>query len=523
MYMLKIYIIWAVALNFEQLCGLSVTNLEPFCKSSADSISPSIQSNLYSSIYLETFISTMSTTSNASCVAGHWPLEMSCEVKNGQIWVDTSTNQVFTNILLNNNLQKQLKFSFIETCPRCTRLLKNSIFLPIPYDKVQFQSDGSNYYVIHMDIVLPLWYHLRTLFRNSGGNDEHPWIIPIVLGQQSGIDLHTEAFRNKSKYWISSIQNILQTELLPLTVHGPPLHHHQQQSHPTSSVNDQNQDIVCFETVTLGLPSLHRVSDRLLQEYVTKYRSFVLRHTVYDLNNNIIDKDSLDENNTANINTITNEHAANNLAAERLLCSNKIKRVGLVTRKGRRRILNEQELLVAIEEAGVLWCDSLQKCSVVPETIDYGVRNTHDSHTNHIRSYRSMNTVQQDIIASQHLSVLVGLQGSGLINGLYMPAVSAVVAIYPSRDWPLTGGDPLAVLAQRGPYLKLVNTDSSRVICNRSNSSSSDSTSDNISDNLTSDKYCDSGDMIVDLASIKQTIISALNAHSVACNKLFHL
>jgi hypothetical protein len=64
-------------------------------------------------------------------------------------------------------------------------------------------------------------------------------------------------------------------------------------------------------------------------------------------------------------------------------------------------------------------------------------------------------------------ATLRAMQGSGLINALYMPPVSSAVAVYLNDGWPISSADPLAVLGDRGPYIVHINTDPSKIICNR--------------------------------------------------------
>ena len=63
-------------------------------------------------------------------------------------------------------------------------------------------------------------------------------------------------------------------------------------------------------------------------------------------------------------------------------------------------------------------------------------------------------SIVEEVVSIQDLSVLIGIQGSGLTNGLFLPATSSVVALYYSASWPIVSGDPLSLLQDRGPYFK---------------------------------------------------------------------
>mmetsp|Transcript_23842 Transcript_23842/g.44269 ORF Transcript_23842/g.44269 Transcript_23842/m.44269 type:complete len:87 (-) Transcript_23842:171-431(-) len=82
-----------------------------------------------------------------------------------------------------------------------------------------------------------------------------------------------------------------------------------------------------------------------------------------------------------------------------------------------------------------------------------------------------------------------------------MPPVSTAVAVYLNDGWPISSADPLAVLGDRGPYIVHINHDPSRIICN-----------------LEKDKFCDSGDMIMDAAIFAPVFVEALNRHMQECH-----
>ena len=204
----------------------------------------------------------ISDSNSCDCCQGHWPLEVSCYCENGLVWFDKSTSNYFTDSQFPLSLVNTWRFqndSAYNSCPVCDVVIEDSIFVVIPYNKTKYQSDGSNYYVMHIDIVLPLWQHIRQRVRRGDGI---PWIIPVVLKPGGGIDLHTDAFTDPRRYWISSLQNLFDgRELLPL-----------------QGIDIDARKLLCFHRVTLGVPSLHRTSDRLIQDFSTAYRK-VTHHT----------------------------------------------------------------------------------------------------------------------------------------------------------------------------------------------------------------------------------------------------
>ena len=78
-----------------------------------------------------------------------------------------------------------------------------------------------------------------------------------------------------------------------------------------------------------------------------------------------------------------------------------------------------------------------------------------------------MSSIESDIYQIQYLSLLIGIQGSGMINGLYLSQFTSVVAFYLNSGWPLSNGDPLEYVSARGPYIRHINQNESQVICSR--------------------------------------------------------
>jgi hypothetical protein len=74
-------------------------------------------------------------------------------------------------------------------------------------------------------------------------------------------------------------------------------------------------------------------------------------------------------------------------------------------------------------------------------------------------------SIERDIYELQELSLLIGVQGSGMINALYLPKGAASLAIYLNTGWPLTSGDPLSLLKGRGPYVRYINRNDYLIVC----------------------------------------------------------
>lgn len=153
------------------------------------------------------------------------------------------------------------------------------------------------------------------------------------------------------------------------------------------------------------------------------------------------------------------------------MCPRQIKRVLLVSRSNRRRILNEEMLISEqvrqrVEE---LYCESIipsRECAVVIDRIEFGVVAATKATEN-----RSIPQIARDIRNVQTTAVMIGLQGSGMINGLFMQESASVIAIYLNDGWPISGGDPLIPLLYKSSlkdirmYKAFVNNDSSAIVC----------------------------------------------------------
>jgi hypothetical protein len=103
------------------------------------------------------------------------------------------------------------------------------------------------------------------------------------------------------------------------------------------------------------------------------------------------------------------------------------------------------------------WCE-LSRPSTLPHC-EVNVR----------RIFFGKSLLENEIEQVQDLSVLIGLQGSGMMNGLYLSPYTTVVVYYLNDGWPISSGDPLELITARGPYLRHINKDPMKIICPLSN------------------------------------------------------
>ncbi len=139
---------------------------------------------------------------------------------------------------------------------------------------------------------------------------------------------------------------------------------------------------------------------------------------------------------------------------ENSTCLNGIKTIGIIKRKTRRKIINENELIQLINyNISSIYCKDINNfnCKVNVKILNFGEDGKH---------------LEDDLLSVQDLSVMIGIQGSGLINGLFAPITTAVIALYYNNGWPLSNGDPLQILNGKGAYIRHINDDPSRIYCN---------------------------------------------------------
>jgi hypothetical protein len=83
--------------------------------------------------------------------------------------------------------------------------------------------------------------------------------------------------------------------------------------------------------------------------------------------------------------------------------------------------------------------------------------------------------------------------------------------MYLNSGWPISGGDPLALLSGRGPYFTHINSNKSRIICREMEPNGRD---------IDGQGYCDSGDYIVDRDIFINLTLRALDSQKKSCSVL---
>jgi protein O-GlcNAc transferase len=226
---------------------------------------------------------------------------------------------------------------------------------------------ASNYYHIHTDVLLPLYRLWQEEFSEQFG-PEKVVLVPTVnyltwpdpeAGR--GIEWDTDAFRHMEKYWTQALRAFSDAPMFPLiddSVNGL-----------SSEPGAANPATYCLEGAILGLPNVaEEPSTDLVEGFVA--------HMTRTMGVGLREGGSTEQGGAP--------------------------LVGLVTRSGRRRILNE----AALHEAAAA-------AAITMERVDF-----------------SQMTYLEQLTAVQRFTVLVGMQGAGMINALFMKEGAVAVVLF---------------------------------------------------------------------------------------------
>ena len=220
------------------------------------------------------------TSETYKCSAGHWPLPRTCFVHNSELWYDVKSGAfgTFGNTRLPIDVLRAWNVSAGSMSPaQCTLTVEKSIFMPIAYDEVSYQSDGSNYYVIQVDAAIPLWSYMRS--QTAVGTGEHrPVIFGFAFNVKGEINFTTDAFRDTDRYWVRSLQLLFDHHLLvPGTESGLRAYALRSlQGRPplvlTTQMTSEQIATICFREVRFGVPLLDLPSRSTVRRYAAEYR-----------------------------------------------------------------------------------------------------------------------------------------------------------------------------------------------------------------------------------------------------------
>jgi hypothetical protein len=166
--------------------------------------------------------------------------------------------------------------------PLCGVTIPSAIFMPIAFDEVAYQTEGSNYYVTHTDILIPLWNILKKHQKTHPGSPL-PEIFLFAFNVEGKIDLLSPAFDDYNKYWIQSLQLLLGDAALQMgTLEGLSRYLSQAGAEDTyghgynyasqrKEESERGACCLCFEEVLFGVPQFNPTR-RAVRSFVNDYR-----------------------------------------------------------------------------------------------------------------------------------------------------------------------------------------------------------------------------------------------------------
>ena len=515
------------------------------------------------------------------CGQGHWPVAKYCEF-NG---VDSTTggipllsfDYVHDRLVTSPTVSEKVNphewgfdtsdFSFGANSVSISSLLNSDeehthvIVVQLPYDRTLYQSDGSNYYVVHMDILLPLYYHLVKLLQRApndrSGSDRtseaHYVVILSVMDSSSGtVDLDTDAFEDPHLFWMESLEllfwglNRMESAELEPAAESDAIPavgrlqdvaallrsrkiggHSNSDSHSSFSYiplcrsylatlrslvpgGAVDRLVLAAGATTVGLPLMALDSSLFLYKRHIARFSLLMRTAA----------DALSGDGMGSV-------FAGAQRRGRQVGSGA--QVALLSRgQGRRKILNEASLVRSAEITGALthsYCgdtgghvdivvasdnggncvDDVCMCAVTQDLVIFGGA----------RAHGDGNGVARDIVALQSVDVLVGLQGSGMLNCLYSAPETVCAIIYLNNQWPIVSGDPLAMLRYKHGYAssRAAGTGKSAIQMVQVHVLENIST---VECDSSTDRFCDSGDIVLppeDYISVSTSALTAFRAY----------
>uniref|UniRef100_A0A4Q8K6M3 U10-Liphistoxin-Lth1a_1 n=1 Tax=Liphistius thaleban TaxID=1905330 RepID=A0A4Q8K6M3_9ARAC len=234
---------------------------------------------------------------------------------------------------------------------------------------------GSNYFHLHYDTLIPLYVALHQQQLKHTQNKEVTLLPSVEATRGEGIDWNTDAFMDYESYWMQMLMTVSKSHrVLPL-------------DRRLTAINKT----LCFKEAFFGTPRVNFSDSSLLHSY-SNFMKKVL--------------------------------GVENVALD----TKKKPKIGLIHRDGRRKILNEDQLIRSVESFATV------------ELTDF-----------------STLSVKEQIQKVQEYNVLIGMNGAGLINGLFLPKTSVAVQLVPYKAQ-LNVNEYANLLKARGPYLEWHNS-----------------------------------------------------------------
>lgn len=214
---------------------------------------------MHSNWLLLSLLHAMAVAGGPTCRTGHWPLlKRSCEVAatdEGGIRLAREQHIFADQSLLEHLPSETVRIwnmsSLVNRKERPCRHQPGCIaFALFPHDPSVYGIDGSNYYVFHVDILLPVWNYLNYKLNCEHGaiGNKAVYLFHFLDGK---IKIDTDIFLSNTTFWSQSFQMAFGDRYFPVNAgtYGslvPP-------TIPEGSPPDDGCSDVCFHQVSFGV------------------------------------------------------------------------------------------------------------------------------------------------------------------------------------------------------------------------------------------------------------------------------
>lgn len=228
----------------------------------------------------------------AACRPGHWPLsKQSCEVTFSSLGQDGLGNMWFDKGLyldvsaLPSLIPAEIVAVWNITAgadgsSSCQRVFPCSAFALLPYDTSIYGPSGSNYYVFHVDILLPLLTHVQTKMNcaQGGRRDVTVFLFHMLDG---AVRLDTDIFDDNDTYWSQAFRLICGMNYIPVSNANMESLIDSKSKFAEMTIDGDitvpvSAGLLCFDHVSFGVPEYSNPSKRSVYTLSTTMREVLM-------------------------------------------------------------------------------------------------------------------------------------------------------------------------------------------------------------------------------------------------------
>ena len=213
-----------------------------------------------------------------TCRSSHWPLTQgTCALtahsaksiaasETGLCYRDlTPSNQKLSREIMDI---WDLKECISTSCTSISGCIVTALF---PHDPLRYGISGSNYYVFHVDIILPLWNYINFKLKCPSGIVR---ILMFHLGGDGRVVHSTDIYEDLTSFWMQSFRLVFGNQLIP--VHNKSTTFQwmskDQLLIPSIPADKQPLSQYCFEQISFGIPEYSFPSRKSISTLSAKMR-----------------------------------------------------------------------------------------------------------------------------------------------------------------------------------------------------------------------------------------------------------